>query len=65
MQGDVSVEPVEERDPVTNQDRKDGIANFVGKPKTKGFGSNDSAANNPDGTERRPKTPVHEMGEIP
>jgi len=30
MQGDVSVELLEELDPITNQDRQDRIANFVG-----------------------------------
>jgi len=30
MEGDVSVELFEERDPVTNQDGQDRIANFVG-----------------------------------
>ena len=30
MEGDVSVEFLEERDPITNQDRQDRIANFVG-----------------------------------
>jgi hypothetical protein len=30
MEGDVSVELLEEWDPFTNQDRQDRIANFVG-----------------------------------
>jgi hypothetical protein len=30
MEGDVSVEPLEEWDPITNQDWQDRIADFVG-----------------------------------
>ena len=30
VEGDVSVELLEEWDPITNQDRQDRIANFVG-----------------------------------
>ena len=30
MEGDVSVDLLEELDPITNQDRQDRIANFVG-----------------------------------
>ena len=38
MEGDVSVEFLEEWDPITNQDRQDRITNFVGQPETKAFG---------------------------
>ena len=37
MEGDVSVELLEEWDPITNQDRQDRIADFVGQPKPKAF----------------------------
>jgi hypothetical protein len=30
MEGDVSVEPLEEWEPITNLDRQDRISNFVG-----------------------------------
>jgi hypothetical protein len=30
MKGDISVESLEERNPIADQDRQDGITNFVG-----------------------------------
>jgi hypothetical protein len=30
MKGDISVEPLEEADPITDQNRQDGITHFVG-----------------------------------
>src|SRR5258706_6215539 len=64
MEGDVSVEPLEELDPITNQDRQDRIANFVGQPETKTFGGDYTASNKPDATERRPQAPIHELRKI-
>ncbi len=64
MEGDVSVELLEEWDPITNQDRQDRIANFVGEPETQAFGRNHTAANKPDGTERGPQELIHELREI-
>ena len=37
MKSDVCVEIRKERDPVTDQNRKNRIANFVGQPETKAF----------------------------
>jgi hypothetical protein len=54
MERDVSVERLEEWDPITNQDRQDRITNFVGQPETKAFPGNYTASNKSDGTERGP-----------
>src|SRR5512134_3029097 len=64
VEGDVSVEPLEEWDPITNQDWQDRIADIVGQPETKAFGGDYTASNKPDGTERRPQAPIHERREI-
>src|SRR5207237_3252901 len=64
MEGDVSVELLEEWDPITNQDRQDRKTNFVGQPETKAFGGDHTASNKPDGTERGPEAPVHELRQI-
>src|SRR6266511_686220 len=45
MEGDVSVELLEERYPIANQDRQDRITNFVGQPETKAFAGNYTASN--------------------
>jgi hypothetical protein len=64
MESDVSVELLEEWDPITNQDRQDRITNFVGQPETKAFPGNDTAPNKPDATERGPQMPIHELRKI-
>jgi len=64
MEGDVSVEPLEEWEPITNQDRQDRISNFVGEPETKAFGGDHTASNKPDGTECGPQAPIHELRKI-
>jgi hypothetical protein len=64
MEGDVSVELLEERDPIADQDRQDRITNFVGKPETKAFPGNCTASNKPDATESGPQVPIHELGKI-
>jgi hypothetical protein len=64
MEGDVSVELLEERYPIANQDRQDRIANFVGQPETKAFAGDCTASNKPDATERGPQAPIHELREI-
>src|SRR6266446_3751293 len=64
MEGDVSVQLLEERDPITNQDRQDRIANFVGQPETKAFPGNYTASHKPDATERGPQVPIHELRKI-
>src|SRR5439155_23489325 len=64
MEADVSVELLEEWDPITNQDRQDRIANFVGQPETKAFPGNYTASNKPDGTEPGPQAPIHQLRKI-
>jgi hypothetical protein len=64
MEGDVSVELLEERYPIANQDRQDRIANFVGQPEAKAFAGDCTASNKPDATERGPQAPIHELREI-
>ena len=64
MEGDVSVELLEERYPIANQDRQDRITNFVGQSETKAFAGNYTASNKPDGTERGPQVPIHELRKI-
>src|SRR5215475_1497672 len=64
MEGDVSVEFLEEWDPITNQDRQDRITNFVGKTETKAFGGDYTASNKPDATERGTQASIHELREI-
>src|SRR5258705_4307146 len=64
MEGDVSVELLEEWDPITNQDREDRITNFVGEPETKAFTGDYTASNKPDATKRGSQPPIHELREI-
>ena len=64
MERDVSVDLLEEWDPITNQYREDRITNFVGQPETKTFTGDYTASNKPDGTERGPQAPIHELREI-
>jgi hypothetical protein len=64
MEGDVLVELLEKWNPITNQDRQDRIPNFVGQSETKAFGGDGTASNKPDGTERGPQPPIHELREI-
>jgi hypothetical protein len=59
MEGDVSVELLEEWDSITNQDRQDRIPNFVGQPETKALDGDCTAANKPDGTECGPQAPIY------
>src|ERR1019366_7123523 len=64
MEGDVSVELVEEWDSFTDQDRHDRIANFVGQSETKAFGGDHAASNKPDGSKLGPQALIHELREI-
>ncbi len=64
MEGDVSVQLFEEPYPIANQDRQDRITNFVGQPETKAFAGNHTAPNKPDGTERGPQVPIHQLRKI-
>ena len=55
---------LEERDPITNQDRQDRVAHFVGQPESKAFGGDHTAAGKPDGAERGSQAPIHELREV-
>src|SRR2546426_2241126 len=64
MKGDVSVELLEKPYPIANQDRQDGITNFVGQAETKAFAGNCTASNKPDATERGPQVSIHQLRKI-
>src|SRR5450432_2888233 len=64
MEGEVSFELVEEGDPITDEDRQNRIANFVGQPQAKAFGGHRTASNKPDAAEAGPEVLVHELSEI-
>jgi hypothetical protein len=64
MEGDVFVEFLKEPYPVANQDWQDRIANFVGQSETKAFAGNYTTSNKPNGTERAPQVPIHELRKI-
>src|SRR5690242_4670919 len=64
MESDVSVEPVEERDPGTDQDRKDRVTNFIGESETKALGGNHASASEPDIAKLGAQVFVHEPREI-
>src|SRR5262245_14111856 len=65
MQGNISVELLEEWDSITNQDRQDRIANFVGQPETKAFAGNCSTSDEPDAPKHGPQAPIHKLRKIP
>ncbi len=64
MQGDVSIELVEERNPITNQDRQDRITNLVSEPEAKALAGNFTTSDKPDATEHGPQALLHELREI-
>ena len=64
MEGDVFVEFLEESYPIADQDRQDRITNFVDQPETQAFTGYYTAPNKPDGTERAPQAPIHELRKI-
>ena len=64
MEGDVSVELLEEWDPVTNQDRQDRITNFISQTKTEAFGRDNTASNKPDASKRRPQAPIDKLSKV-
>ena len=61
MQGDVSVELLEEGDPIADQNRHDRIANFVGEPKTKTLAGNGAAPDKPNRREPGPEALIDEL----
>jgi hypothetical protein len=64
MEDDVCTELPEEWDPITNQDRQDRIANFVGEPETETFAGHETTSNKPDGLELGPQAPIHELSQF-
>jgi hypothetical protein len=64
MQGDVSVELLEEGDPFTDQDWENRIEDLVSQTESKAFARNRAAPDEPDGTEPGPKALVHERREV-
>src|SRR3954471_24510963 len=60
VQRNVLVEPVEEPDPLTDQDRQDLVANFVSQPEAKTFTGNETTPNEPNAVEGRPQPLIHE-----
>ena len=64
VQGDILVEPVEEWDPFTDQDRHDRIANFVSQSEPKAFTRDGAPSDEPDATERRFQPLMHQVREI-
>src|SRR5690348_3816669 len=64
MEGNVSIELLEERYPIADQDRQDRITHLVSQPKAKAFAGNGAASNKPDATESGPQVLVHELRKI-
>ena len=64
MEGDVFVEVPEERDAVTDQDRQDRIAQFIGESEAQALGGDRTASSDPDGTEPRPQLLSDQLGKI-
>ena len=64
MQRDVFVELIEERNAITNQDRQNRIANFVGQPQTEAFARDRTAPSKPDVTEPGTQVTIYELREI-
>ena len=64
MEGNVPVEPLEEGDPLPDQDWQDRVAQLVGEVETEAFGGKPTATNEPDRAVRGPQALVHELGEI-
>src|SRR5215510_11656736 len=64
MECDVPLDLLEEWDSITNQDRKDRIAHFVGEPETKAFGRDRAASNKPNAVERGSQVLIHELRKV-
>ncbi len=64
MQGNVSVEPFDEGNSLTSQDRNDRLANLVGEPEPKAFAGNRAASNDPDTPESRLQSLIHQPREV-
>jgi hypothetical protein len=64
VQRDIAIELFEERHAVTDQDRENGIADFVCQPATQTLAGDHAAADEPDASERGTQTIVDELREI-
>jgi hypothetical protein len=64
MERDISIELLEERDSVANQDRQDRISKFVCKPETKTFAADCTVANEPNVTELGSRVRIDELRKI-
>ena len=49
MEANITVESIEERNALANQDRHDRVPNFVGEAEAKVFAGNRATSNKPDG----------------
>jgi hypothetical protein len=64
MEGDISVELVEEAEPITDQDWQDRITNFVGQAEAKAFARNGTTSDKPNAAKRRAQTSIDELRKI-
>src|SRR5690349_2378739 len=64
MDSKMTVEPVEERDPGTDQDWKDRVANFIGESETKALRGDHASSSKPDIAKPGAEIFVHELREI-
>ena len=64
MQSDVSIEPVEERDPATDQNQTDRVANFIRESETTALGGNHPSSSEPDIAKPGTQILVRELREI-
>src|SRR5215831_17907423 len=64
MERDVSVEPLEERDAIANQDGQDRISNLVSEPETKAFAGEYSPTDDPNAAEPLSQS-IHQLREVP
>ena len=64
MEQDVSLELLEKRDAITNDDGHNRIPDFIRQLETKAFSGEHAASNEPDGAEGISQAPIHELREI-
>src|SRR4051812_7379038 len=64
MKGDGSVELLEEGDSISDEDRQDRVAKFIGEAEAKTLGGEHTAADEPDVAERGPQARVDELRKI-
>ena len=64
MKGDVAAGLPEKRNALTNQDRDDRVANFVGQPESEAFRGDKTATNKLNGAEPGSQAQIYESREI-